>query len=121
MLARGDAAAVEWLEEAVNLDTELLRAGAIYAEIWRGHSQSPVAGQQPIRLAKALEAMTAVPTDEVIGCGAGQLIAVAGLPPATPGPSTRSSSSPPSPATPPCSSPMQTTLAALLTPRACSS
>ena len=69
---------MEWLAEAVERDTELLCAGATYAEVWRGHSQSPSAGQQAIRLAKALETLTAVPTDDVIGCGAGQLLAVAG-------------------------------------------
>jgi hypothetical protein len=75
MLARHDKAAVEWLAEAIERETALLCAGATYAEVWRGHSQGSAAGQQAIRLSRALASTTPVPTDDTIGRKAGELIA----------------------------------------------
>src|SRR4051794_19676515 len=79
LLAKADPGAIEWLDEAVARGAVLYCAGATYAEVWRGHSQSPVHGAQAIRLDKVLKTLIAVPTCEVIGRGAGDILAAASL------------------------------------------
>lgn len=72
-LERGVRTAELWVKEAVERRDDLLVAGATYAEVWTGNKNN-----KGYQLNRVLKMVTPVPTTDVIGKRAGEILSLAG-------------------------------------------